>query len=547
MAPRRILVVDDSPTIRRVVSQVLRAGGFDVATAENGDTGLAEARATIPDLILLDFMMPGMNGYQFVKQLDLEGAVQCPVVLMVTRTDQVPEGALRTLGVVDTITKPFSPEAIVTLVGYCLERHGTVPRQETTRVTKLSAPPEDALHSGPNARPQHAEDAATTPGRSAYAPVPSDVETRSSIAGGEPELSVEGAPSSDRDRFRADEALKDIARLVADALSARGVADADGLATSICADLRAGMSSKKIADMLRTPQASLSGDLSAVPLPEVLQLLKFQGQTGVLEVSLELGEGHAPARFEVAVKSGMIVSVRGTSLRSDLLLGNYFIGAGIVSRAQIDAVLKKSAPPDAATPPPLGQRLVDAGLITTEQLRRCVGAQAQDLMTELLRARRGFFGLRRGEHLLPAVQLNPGFSVDNLLFEALRRMDEWSVIEQHVPSFDARFVRFSDDVSDLSPDEIEVLSVFTGRGELSLTVHDVLRISSLRAFDCCKVLYRLCVLRRIRRVDDGRSGGRLVGEPSGEGIAVTMDSAEGPTVPVDLSFSDPSGTPEKPA
>ncbi|HEY4221009.1 MAG TPA: response regulator transcription factor, partial [Myxococcota bacterium] len=138
MGLRRILVVDDSSTIRRVVSNVLRQAGYDVSTAESGDHGLVEARASNPDLILLDFMMPGMNGYQFVKRLDAEDHGRAPIILMCTRTDQVPEGQLKNLGVVDNITKPFSPEAILAVVQYCLEKHSAVPRQETTRVTQLA-------------------------------------------------------------------------------------------------------------------------------------------------------------------------------------------------------------------------------------------------------------------------------------------------------------------------------------------------------------------------------------------------------------------------
>src|ERR1043165_8523020 len=157
----RVLVVDDSPTIRRVVSNVLRQAGYDVSTAESGDTGLSEARATEPDLILLDFMMPGMNGYQFVKALDAEDGGRAPVVLMCTRTDQIPEGALKSLGVVDNITKPFSPEAILAVVQYCLDKHGQAPRQETTRVTKLAE--QDHVKEPPPAV-SSIDDEQTTPG-----------------------------------------------------------------------------------------------------------------------------------------------------------------------------------------------------------------------------------------------------------------------------------------------------------------------------------------------------------------------------------------------
>ncbi len=457
-ALRRILVVDDSPTIRRVVSQVLRQAGYDVSTADDADAGILEARAVKPDLILLDFVMPGMNGYQFVKRLDADEVSDAPIVLMTTRSDQVPEGALRALGVVDAITKPFSPDAILAVVAHCLEKHGGQPRAETTRVTSLA----------------HADHVAEP--------------------GGEPGA---GAPG------RADDALRTVARLLVDALSARGVRDADAVATSICADLRAGLPALPLHEAVHLPRPSLAGDLAAVPLPEVLQLLKFQGQTGVLMVALT-NEANPP-RFEIAVRHGMIVGVRARDVRSDLLLGNYFLAGGLVSRAQLDAVLHK---PSSA---PIGQRLVEAGLVTTEQLRRCVGAQAQDLMTELLRARHGVFGLRRGDDLIEPPVIAPGFSVDGLLFEALRRIDEWAVIETQVPSLDARFMLVSADVADLAPDELEVLSVF--KDGVPLSVREVLSAASLRAFDACRLVYRLCMVRRLVRVDDGAAA-NLVDDPS---------------------------------
>lgn len=470
MAPlRRILVVDDSPTIRRVVSQVLRQAGYDVATADDADAGLIEARAVKPDLILLDFVMPGMNGYQFVKRLDAEDVSDAPIVLMTTRTDQVPEGALRALGVVDAITKPFSPDAILAVVGHCLEKHGGQPRAETTRVTSLA----------------HADHV--------------------------PEAGADGAGSAPG---RADDVLRTIARLLVDALGARGVTDADAVATSVCADLRAGLPALPLHDAMQLPRPCLAGDLAAVPLPEVLQLLKFQGQTGVLMVALT--NEPSPPRFEIAVRHGMIVGVRARDVRSDLLLGNYFLAGGLVSRAQLDAVLGKPSTI------PIGQRLVEAGLVTTEQLRRCVGAQAQDLMTELLRARHGVFGLRRGDELIEPPVIAPGFSVDGLLFEALRRIDEWAVIETQVPSLDARFTLVSDDVTDLAPDELEALSVF--KDGVALSVRDVLRVASLRAFDACRLLYRLCMVRRLVRVDDGAAA-NVVDELAEPGRAGTSGAS----------------------
>ena len=64
MPIHKILVVDDSPTERYALSEVLQKNGFHVITAENGEEGIAKSKSELPDLILMDVVMPGMNGYQ---------------------------------------------------------------------------------------------------------------------------------------------------------------------------------------------------------------------------------------------------------------------------------------------------------------------------------------------------------------------------------------------------------------------------------------------------------------------------------------------------
>jgi len=154
-----------------------------------------------------------------------------------------------------------------------------------------------------------------------------------------------------------------------------------------------------------------------------------------------------------------------------------------------------------AGPGLLGERLVAAGVIAPEALRRAVAEQAHDLIVEVLRAHRGIFGLRTGPAHLPEAMVRPGWAVDGLLFEALRRIDEWAVIEREVPSFEARFaVRNVVDERDLADDELDILRAL---GTGPARVVDLITRSLLLPFDVCRVLYRLAVLRRIQRVDNG--------------------------------------------
>ena len=475
MQPSRVLVVDDSPTLRRIVSGALLAAGYDVISADGGVAGIAEARAFAPDLILLDFTMPGMNGYQFVKSLDQDtDLAELPVVLMRTRSDPVPETALRAMGVVDYITKPFSPEAILAVVSYSLEKHGRVKRAETTRVTNTIV------------------DVITEPGPSAVddALLSEDLEALER--------------SSEDTRSLGEVLLGDLASALIDALEARGIESSAEVASSVCSTVRARMSSSILAEIVkrtvglgssRAPPPALYGELAAVPLPEVLQLLKFQGQTGVLEAIFDDG------RFEIGFENGLITSIRARdaygAARNDLVIGRYLVARGIVQRVEVERAVR-----DAAKGESLGTKLCALGLVTEDDVRIAVCEQAQDLMYELLRTQRGVFAMQHGVEHLPATRVSPGFSVDGLLLEGLRRIDEWSVIEKEVPSFDARFMRVPGaDAHGLAVDEAQLLQCFGEHAALS--VHELVRTTTLRPFDICQLLYRLVVLKRLARIEDG--------------------------------------------
>jgi CheY-like chemotaxis protein len=446
-APTRILVVDDSPTIRRVVGSVLQRAGFDAVVVPSGEAALDECRVELPGLLLVDVTMPGMSGEQFILRVVDEHPDSPPIVLLCARGDQIApnDPSLRARGVVDAITKPFSPEALLALVQHTVEKHGAGRRRAPDR-TRVIASLADIPVTDPMARVR--------------------------------------SPAHDFDDDEKTAPAEPRTTLNATSLGARGAPQQSAI------PLPDGV--------------GLMGDLSVIALPEVLQLLKFQSHTGVLLVDA------AGLRFQVSFEGGAVVGLSASerdgapTRRAELLLGHYFVVLGLVDENTLEVLL--------ATPSqgrPLGERLLAAGHITADDLRRTLGEQVQDLMVELLRARRGVFALRPGVDGLPVLVVRPGWAVDGLMFEALRRIDEWGVIETEVPSFDACFaVRGVPDDTGLSPDERAVFAQLV-RGPTR--VADVVKRSPLRAFDVCRVLYRLAVLKRIRRVDDG-DGRSLVSE-----------------------------------
>ena len=109
-----ILIVDDSPTEVHVMKKALEKGGFKTATAGDGQEGVRLAREMHPDLIFMDIVMPGMNGYQATRAIVNDpGTRQIPIVMVTSKghdTDRV--WGLRQ-GAVDYLVKPVSPDVLV--------------------------------------------------------------------------------------------------------------------------------------------------------------------------------------------------------------------------------------------------------------------------------------------------------------------------------------------------------------------------------------------------------------------------------------------------
>ncbi|MDD2947565.1 MAG: response regulator [Rugosibacter sp.] len=104
---RRVLIIDDSPTERFLLTQILFANNFEVLIAENGEDGVAKARELQPDLILMDVVMPGMNGFQATRQLSRDAATKnIPIILCTTKSQQSDKVWGLRQGAFDYITKP---------------------------------------------------------------------------------------------------------------------------------------------------------------------------------------------------------------------------------------------------------------------------------------------------------------------------------------------------------------------------------------------------------------------------------------------------------
>jgi two-component system OmpR family response regulator len=108
MGKRRILVVDDEPDIRRLVSEALDASGYEVHTAANGMEAVREASLCLPDLVLLDIMMPDADGFTVYERLrDRPAELRCPILFLTARREIDDKLLGFEKGAADYITKPF--------------------------------------------------------------------------------------------------------------------------------------------------------------------------------------------------------------------------------------------------------------------------------------------------------------------------------------------------------------------------------------------------------------------------------------------------------
>jgi two-component system phosphate regulon response regulator PhoB len=130
----KVLVVDDEPEAVELVEFNLKQGGFDVAVAADGAEALKKARGLMPSLIVLDLMLPEVDGLEVCKMLRRDSATaKVPIIMLTAKAAEIDRILGLELGADDYITKPFSPRELVLRVKRILQR-GQAPDQEQERL-----------------------------------------------------------------------------------------------------------------------------------------------------------------------------------------------------------------------------------------------------------------------------------------------------------------------------------------------------------------------------------------------------------------------------
>ena len=134
MNKQKILLVDDERDILELIGFNLEKEGYEVYTAENGRKAIEVANRVIPDLILLDVMMPGLDGFEVVRRLRNEGST-APVLFLTARDSTEDKVRGLTVGGDDYVTKPFSLEEVIARIRALLRRAGTLTPAPSTMLS----------------------------------------------------------------------------------------------------------------------------------------------------------------------------------------------------------------------------------------------------------------------------------------------------------------------------------------------------------------------------------------------------------------------------
>ena len=135
MSGQTILVVDDEPSIVEIVTLYLQRAGYTVRSAADGHAALRALTAGKPDLVVLDLMLPGVDGLEITRRLRAEG--ETPIIMLTSRSEETDRIVGLEMGADDYVVKPFSPQELVSRVRAVLRRTGNAAQTERAEVLRF--------------------------------------------------------------------------------------------------------------------------------------------------------------------------------------------------------------------------------------------------------------------------------------------------------------------------------------------------------------------------------------------------------------------------
>jgi CheY-like chemotaxis protein len=458
----RILVVDDSPTIRKVVAAILERRAFEPIVAEDGQDAIERLETEKVDLILLDFVMPRMNGYQFCRELRSKPEHKSlPVVLMSAKGDKIRGQFVQQTGAIDAITKPFDARGLIAVVEGALKKH------EEGR-----------------ARPVPDADAMPEEDSIAESLKPSSLSLSDEPGLRRIQAAFEFGAALSKVILPELAKLPDVPRVASDRF-------AEAIQRAVTPETLGGLSLlMKTLDFGEGTRDVLAGDISVISIAEILQLLHLQRQSGALAIFTRNHE------ITLYVREGNVDFATRRGLRDEFLLGRYLIEQGALSRDDLATVMSNRA----GSRRLLGETLVQLGHVTEEHVSQALVRQTSELVYEVVRWKAGRFIFSVGASTPAASRAQLGLPTSALVMEGFRRVDEWRLIEG---TFDFDEILFRDQVaiarigdeSKLTKMERQVLDAIDGER----SVREIVDHMAGSSFEVCKILYQFLNSRLVRR------------------------------------------------
>ena len=545
----KILVADDSLTIRKLVESVLCEEGYEVTTATTGAECLEQAAAKKPDLILLDYILPDMQGTDVCRSLiNSPETWEIPILMMSSNGNAIRQLYQDLNNVADYLTKPFAPNVLKAVVGHLLQKekptgnNATSNGAETTLSNPTASPVLAAITE--SALPKDLMDKVTRLiGLMENQPTPDDVAQRAAKAASS-DATASPAPAAARPKARRARktiataptpegllrkfklALKKHLRvrmlLIPSWESGRGGQEpAEFYSERVLAkDVLTELS----ADLVRATGAAPQGNgalrcpVTLLPLDSVLHYLHTNHSTG--ELRIETGEETVLACLD----KGEVVLLTSNHPR------NYCAGASCNFQAVPHLVISEAVRAQEEQSVPFFTSLKDAGQLPPQSpLEDLLRSQGEHCLIRAFKdphAIVSFLPTTKLSALARACTLN--FSLQQLLLTCYRTVNDWFAVETVIPDMDATLIHsfeLASHIRDLSlnAEEARVLTaVRPGR-----TVPELAEVLQQKPYEICLVLFRLVKLGLVRpgprRTNDSRVDEEISASTPTEQLAISPE------------------------
>lgn len=446
MPGEKILVVDDCETIREIVGDMLFDAGFKPLLAPDGETGIEMAQSKTPDLVLVDFIMPRMNGLRFCQIFrNIENLKEIPIILMSVKAESIGDKFMQLVNVADTISKPFTADALLAVVNH---RLGGKPKKKP-----LIAAAQKTIQSPVTvSKKEESMEAMKT--------------IRSKIT----KSIVQKIKETESDTLK--DAIQSLCR----------EAVTDGFLMNLSVDFR------KVNPL--SGIAAFAGSASAISSGDIIQLITQSNKTGMLDLSEE------NKRAAVYLKDGFVSFARLWGGSEEFLLGRYLLKEELVTKDTLERITSQKGIKTL-----LGERLIKTGLISREELTTVLEKQTTEIVYEILRWDNAMYTFHP-DIISPAAEASKlKISADELLMEGFRRIDEWRLIEKKILDFNMVVTKtgMASEMSEgLSSQEALVLDFVDG----NRTISDIIRTTKMASFDICKIIYQLISMKILIKVKE---------------------------------------------